>query len=646
MRKEVEFQMEEIVPSWAANYSEKKFSVYQTCFLSTKKNSHELNIDEETLRANASSILGNFLVAKLFAGDATSHLPDEVIFGYFPKEQEIVFEEVEESGEKIVKANAYAVISKQYGKEFNDIFTDDNLRNTSVEMTVETPEDDEHHVLSFDIFGLTCLGKTVKGSCPDANMKMIRFSEEEAEGFFKTSENLTALERFAEERKQSMAEKKSYKVDKSKEAMSTDSWSDISKTDLRNKIIEAKNANTLVKSVYLKVDADWQSAPSETLHYPIMQFKGDTLVYNKNALANAKARAVQNNESEVVKKIDKIYKSLDIGDDNEGKEETAKMSKEIEFAAVDIGDMWSRVFDALHAKYPDGEWSSVYRIEGIYEEDNKKFAIIRRKDEDAKYRLDFSLTEDGLELADEIVKVELKIVETDEVRKFAEPENVEHYREFEEDDDEHDDDDEIEGRKAWAKVIKKVQDHEGDGAYVDSIEDDHIIYTKDDIRYRVNAKIKTDADDKSVDAEIDWDSVKKDKVQKMSADEMEAEMSRLKKDIEDRDNIIMEKDIELAELRAFKKGVEDKEKAMSVEAVMEEIKGFVDEAKFKEFREEGLACEMAEIDGWKNKVKAFCFEAGVKNPKKNKRSEVFSFAMDVNNYQEDDGDVWSRLRKL
>src|SRR5699024_91996 len=109
---------------------------------------------------------------------------------------------------------------------------------------------------------------------------------------------------------------------------------------------------------------------------------------------------------------------------------------------------------------------------------------------------------------------------------------------------------EIEGRKAWAKVIKKVQDHEGDGAYVDSIENDHIIYTKDDVRYRVEADIKVDKDDKSVDADIKWDTVKKDADQKMSEDEMMAKIAELKKGIEERDNIIMEKDTCMKDMEA------------------------------------------------------------------------------------------------
>lgn len=356
-----------------------------------------------------------------------------------------------------------------------------------------------------------------------------------------------------EKRKESMAEGKTYKVDKTKEAMSTSSWSEVDKTELRNKIIEAKNAATLVKSVYLKVDEDWSSAPSEKLHYPVMQFEGDTLVYNKNALANAKARAVQNNETAVVTKIEKIYKSLGL-DDSKGKEDDAKMA-----------------------------------------------------------------------------------------------ENTQNF--------------EIEGRKAWAKVIKKVQDHEGDGAYVDSIEDNHIIYTKGDVRYRVEADVKVDKDDKSVDADIKWDTVKKDADQKMAEDEAKCEdkeekkmsddcdckdddhddeedfakkCAEMEKKIEERDNIIMEnekkmKDMEaeLADLREFKKTCMEKDKACAVESVMNEVKDFMNDEQFKALRDEGMACEFAQIDAWTNKVKAISFESVKGNKKTTKTSSVMWFSAPV-----------------
>lgn len=200
--------------------------------------------------------------------------------------------------------------------------------------------------------------------------------------------------------------------------------------------------------------------------------------------------------------------------------------------------------------------------------------------------------------------------------------------------------DEIEGRKAWADVIEEVQEHEGRDAYVDSIEKDHIIYTKDDVRYRVEADIKVDKDDKTVDADIHWDTVKKDKDQKMSEkkemsiDEAMAEIDRLSKDVEDNKNIIMDKDKqmkdmekELSEFRAFKEAADKQTLAASVESVMSEVKDCLSDDKYKEFRDEGLQCSVDGVDAWANKVKAFCFETGVK--KKAQKGTMWSFANPV-----------------
>lgn len=506
LKKQVTFQLEDIVPSWAEDYPEDKFSIYRTTFLSTKKNSHNLNISEEVLRRDAKSILGNFLVAKIDGFDAGSHSPSETIFGYYPKEQEIIFEEYEDDVEgKVVTASAYAVVSKLYGRTLTNIFTSVNKRNGSVEMAVDTDNDDENNVTGFNIYGLTCLGMTIKGSCPDANMTVVRFSEDDAESFFKDkTDNFALLKQFAKDRQYNMAESKTYKIDKSKEAMSTDDWSNVDKTAMRNKIMDAANRDTLVKSVYLDVREGWQDAPSSGLKYPIMELKGDTFVYNRNALSAAKGYAEKNNETEVLKKLNSIYKKLDL----DGKGDDTNMS-------------------------------------------------------DVKF-------------------------------------------------------DEIEGRKAWGEVIDKVQEHEGKDVYVDSVEDDHIIYTKDDVRYRVEADIDVDDDDKTVDVDIKWDTVKKDEDQKMaemesqeevSMDDMKAKVDELTKEIENRDNIIMEKDKELEELRAFKADIENKEKMSSIDAIMNEVKSCLSEQQFNDLKEEGVNCEMSQIDGWKNKVKAVCFDA-------------------------------------
>lgn len=334
MQKDVKFQLEDAVeyPEWCDNYPEHKFTVFKCCFLSTKPNAHKLDISNDVLRRDAQSILGNMLVAKIQNGDATTHLPSEIQYGYFPREQEIEF--VEEDG--VTKAYAYAVVSKHYSKELNNIFEFDNLRNSSVEMTVTTDNDeDEGKVVALDIFGLTVLGKTINGSCPDADIKMVRFSTEDADAYFAKSDSLSNLKQFVEERKQSMAEKKTYKIDKSKEAMSTADWGNYDKAAMRDKIMEAKNRDTLVKSVYLLVEDGWKDAPSEHLKYPVMMLDGDKFVYNRNALSAALTYAKQNDETEVVNKIEAIYKKLDLDDDSERKEE-AKMEEIKELAATEV----------------------------------------------------------------------------------------------------------------------------------------------------------------------------------------------------------------------------------------------------------------------------------------------------------------------
>lgn len=528
-------------------YSKEKLAIAKVCVLSTAPNSHGLRISEEVLRRDIGSIRGNFLVAHMMYGDAGSHDEAEVPVGYFVPNKAIEFEEIGEGEDRVVKAWAYAILSKQYAKEAYDMFVRDNHRATSIEMRVETGED-ESEVLSFDAYGSTILGRAFRPSCPDAEVSLVRFAEQAKEFFEQRSDSLEALKNFAKERKQTMADGKKYKIDKSKEKLSDDDWSEIDKTALREKVVNAKNRDELVKAVYLDVREGWEDAPSEGLKYPVMQLKGNTFVYNRRALASALAYAKANDEQAVVNKVEKIYK--DLGLDETERKEDAKMEK----------------------------------------------------------------------------------------TKMAEPETQAKM-------------DEIEGRKAWAEIIKKVQDHEGD-VYVDSVENDHIIYTKDGERYRVDADIKTGADDDAIDAEIKWDTVKKDADQKMecqeepkmSYEELEAETCRLRAEIEDRDNIIMNKDHEIEVLSDFKNKVLEKERAMTVEAVMADIKDFVDNSTYNEIRDEGLKCEFDAIDGWTNKAKAICFGA-VKKKSQEKNTEVWSFAAPVSKQSAPEGDIWDRLRK-
>ena len=583
MEKDFKFAVEDIQRLNVEEYDENEYCVARMKFLSTRPNSHGLKFSEEVLKRDAKTVLGTWIVAEMLAGDFLTHTPAESIIGIVPKDQDVEFVEADDG---CLDAYVDVVLSKRYAKDAYDVFVKDNNRSVSIEFNYSHPEDDEYEVESYVIRGTTILGKTVNPSVPKANITVTRFSEEEADKFFAKVHNnsLTVLKKFVEERKESMAEGKTYKIDKSKDSMSDTPWQDIDKTELRNKILEAKNKATLVKSVYLLVEDGWEDAPSEKLKYPVMEIKGDKIVYNRNALASALGYAKKENEESVVSKVEAIYKKLGLG-----KEDDDKMA-EIEFAAVNLGDMWSRLYDAIDKRQG---WE--YGICGIYEQDNKKFAILKDRNMD-QYRLDFSLTEEGLTIADEIVKVQTEFIETDDVKKFAEPENADKYKKFEDDDSDDEDDDD---------------------------------------------------DDKSDDDKDD-----EDKEEKMSEEDMMAKISELQKSVEERDNIIMEKDSrmadmekELSELREFKKTCMEKDKACAVESVMNEVKDFMNDEQFKALRDEGMACEFAQIDAWSNKVKAISFES-VKGNKKSKGTSVMKFSAPVDNTNNKSGSVWDRLKNL
>ena len=77
--------------------------------------------------------------------------------------------------------------------------------------------------------------------------------------------------------------------------------------------------------------------------------------------------------------------------------------------AVEIGDaLWSALYGYIERTYPDGEnrWCSMYSIDGVFEENGQKFAVLCNRAEMKYYRLNFSVTEaDGFQAEDTLVEV-------------------------------------------------------------------------------------------------------------------------------------------------------------------------------------------------------------------------------------------------
>ncbi len=164
--------------------------------ISDKSNSHRNPISLEVLKRDAHTILGKLIIGKFekYENDTTTHVPDQSILGYIPKEQEIKFEE--KDGKTFITVEG--LISKLYATDVVQMFKDINFRSVSCEFSCTEGEEDEFGekpILSFSIHGVTILGLKYSPSCKGAEIKVMQFAEKE---------NHLDLKLFAEKRKKEL----------------------------------------------------------------------------------------------------------------------------------------------------------------------------------------------------------------------------------------------------------------------------------------------------------------------------------------------------------------------------------------------------------------------------------------------------------
>lgn len=146
--------------------------------LSTRVNSHNINITKEILKRDIKTILGKWIVAKYdeFQKDATTHVTDETIVGIIPQDAKLEFVENEDG---TLSAWVEAIISKLYATDVYKMFRDENFRHVSVEMGTygdRVNENGSTDIDGFNIYAVTILGKKVMPSCPDAQIVVTQFN--------------------------------------------------------------------------------------------------------------------------------------------------------------------------------------------------------------------------------------------------------------------------------------------------------------------------------------------------------------------------------------------------------------------------------------------------------------------------------------
>ena len=310
-------------------------------------NRNESSFTPESLEDAKPTVINKPILANFIQNDFGSH-------DVFPRYDPIsgkMYEQYIEKPIGVINESSNVRIEKQDGhnwlcfsgliwKEYS--FLETNLlkkRRTnkiSVEINVISSYYDENNIEiieKFELLGVTLLGININEGIPNAHLDLIDFNSSEVFSEYrkalcfaydKEGDNMNAKNIFIA--KEKIGSKPALKVNTSKEAMSTSPWGKENKSKLKKECLMASNYVSVCPKVFLKLGENWKDGIEGDLGYPVMEKKGDTLVYNRYGIASAEAYATKNNEAEVLRKIKIIKKKLGL-DDNSKKEELEKMAK-------------------------------------------------------------------------------------------------------------------------------------------------------------------------------------------------------------------------------------------------------------------------------------------------------------------------------
>ena len=304
-----------------------EFAIARIAVLSTKENSHKINITKEILERDGKSVLGKWVIADFDGTDVTTHTHNTHIIGIVPTDSNVEFVD---NPDGTTTMFVDAIISKLYATEIYNLFRTHNFRNVSVEMATANDQEREDGYTDIDglnIYSICVLGISVGGSCPDANMSITRFSEKNAEEYYQNTKSYS-LKQLAEQRNEKL-KVTSHPIDKSKEAVDMGSWDgDKAKDDL----LKEKNYKTLAKSVCLLLEDGWEDKEKGALKYPVMNLKDGKWVYNAQGLSSARAYGEQHDPS-VADKAISIQKKLGLYKDDDSNKEENMENKELNFSS-------------------------------------------------------------------------------------------------------------------------------------------------------------------------------------------------------------------------------------------------------------------------------------------------------------------------
>jgi regulator of replication initiation timing len=471
----------------------------------------------------------------------------------------------------------------------------------------------------------------------------------------------------------------SIKVNKSKDALSDRPWGDINKSDLVRKVAEAKNAKSIVRKIFAKVESDWESSPSTKLGYPLMEVKSNNeAVYNKGALSSALGYAKAQNETAIVSKVEKIRKRLGLDtDDNKKstKKEDDKMRKktnlETKFSlnSAQIIDLCETELSEYKYKNGDYEyrkyWVSAFDDEYVYVYNNESCC-----NERMKYTFEDMDMDIDVNSAEEVICAGyMPIKKDDDEGEFTKtPEMFAKIKEF------------FSGMKDMMPMDYNAKFVFGIDKPTMKMTAIPYSYADDKITANVNEKKKVKSkmaysvvDDEKEPDEDDFAVMmsmfksmftsdentlaiaqaamnEKEAEYNKKLSDMENQMNEMKKqmnpDMEKQMKDMMEKmsalEKENEELKKFKSDVEEKERTSRVEFTLTDVIDTMPKEKIDELREDSKNFSLENLTAWENKVKAEAYTFAKGKTKKDGFIRV-GLPFSINDTQKTSS-VWDNLK--
>ena len=299
MKTQVNFEVDNVE---VQKYKDQRFTKCVIECFASGENAHTNPVDLEDLKATANTIYDIPIVYSYdrVTNDYRGHEMDEVPLGFVKEDRKnnpLTFVK-KKDGRWFLRING--LIWTHYGQNFMEIFSkNNNKKSVSVELTsIDSGESNNRMDLKKWVYeAITILGETHTPAVQGANIAL-QFSADKEE-YLKT-----------------MEEKKTIKIDNTKESAVDGKWVN-PRLKLLNPILEASNKQALLKEAYLFV-TDYDEPTLEDVSYPHHIIKGDKMVLHQRGVQAAFSRLAQQHlvKGEAKKHLLRHYKELGLSTEN------------------------------------------------------------------------------------------------------------------------------------------------------------------------------------------------------------------------------------------------------------------------------------------------------------------------------------------